>query len=192
MFRGTIQKINMARLSWRTVYAVWADVATAPQDVHVGHVTRDTCSVAWSPPASDGGAPVIGYHVEQRLISRGHNWVRVGPVVTGTSLRVSGLYPGQTYQFRVTAETRAGLGDSSPASPAVTARDPWSRPGPPSVPQVSDVTKKSCRVSWMPPSDDGGDSIRGYIVEYKVCTGSIALITGTPFWGVGSRDPKDL
>jgi len=123
--------------------------------------------VTWSPPASDGGSPVTGYHVEQRLISR-PSWVRVGPVVSGTSLRVPGLYDGQTYQFRVTAETRAGLGDPSPASAAVTARDPWTRPGPPSMPQVSDVTKKSCRVSWLPPSDDGGDSIRGYVVEYKV------------------------
>jgi len=92
----------------------------------------------------------------------------VGPVVSGTSLRVPGLFDGQTYQFRVTAETRAGLGDPSPSSAAVTARDPWTRPGPPSVPQVSDVTKKSCRVSWLPPSDDGGDDIRGYVVEYKV------------------------
>jgi len=50
----------------------------------------------------------------------------------------------------------------------VTARDPWTRPGPPATPQVSDVTRKSCRVSWLPPSDDGGDDIRGYVVEYKV------------------------
>jgi len=146
---------------------VFTDVPSAPRDIQIGHVTRDSCTVTWSPPASDGGAPLIGYHVEQRLISR-PSWVRVGPVVSGTSLRVPGLFDGQTYQFRVTAETRAGLGDPSPSSAAVTARDPWTRPGPPSVPQVSDVTKKSCRVSWLPPSDDGGDDIRGYAVEYKV------------------------
>jgi len=130
-------------------------------------VTRDSCTVTWSPPASDGGTPLVGYHVEQRLISR-PSWVRVGPVVTGTSVRVPGLFDGQTYQFRVTAETRAGLGDPSPASTAVTARDPWTRPGPPTMPQLSDVTRKSCRVSWLPPTDDGGDDIRGYVVEYKV------------------------
>ena len=146
---------------------VFTDVPSAPVDIQVGHVTRDSCTVTWSPPANDGGAPVVGYHVEQRLVSR-PSWVRVGPVVTGTSLRVPGLYDGQAYQFRVVAETRAGLGDPSPASAVVTARDPWTRPGPPSAPQVSDVTRKSCRVSWLPPSDDGGDDIRGYIVEYKV------------------------
>jgi len=131
-------------------------------------VTRDSCTVTWSPPASDGGTPLVGYHVEQRLVSR-PSWVRVGPTVTGTSFRVPGLYDGQAYQFRVTAETRAGVGEPSPASGAVTARDPWTRPGPPTTPHVSDVTRKSCRVSWLPPSDDGGDDIRGYVVEYKVC-----------------------
>jgi len=145
----------------------YADVPSAPQEIQVGHVTRDSCTVTWSPPASDGGAPLTGYHVEQRLLSR-PSWVRIGPLVTATSHRVSGLFDGQTYQFRVTAESGAGLGDPSPASAPVTARDPWSRPGPPTMPQVSDVTRKSCRVSWLAPTDDGGDEIRGYSVEYKV------------------------
>ena len=153
--------------SLTNILCVRADVAAAPLDVQVGHVTRDSCTVTWSAPASDGGTPVVGYHVEQRLVSR-PSWVRVGPTVAGTSFRVPGLFDGQTYQFRVTAETRAGLGDPSPASAAVTARDPWTRPGPPTMPQVSDVTRKSCRVSWLAPTDDGGDDIRGYVVEYKV------------------------
>ena len=153
---------------------VCVDVPSAPQDVQLGHVTRDSCVVTWSPPVSDGGSPVVGYHVEQRLISR-PSWVRVGPVVTATSLRVPRLFDGQTYQFRVTAETRAGLGEPSPASAAVTARDPWTRPGPPSTPQVSDVTRKSCRVSWLPPTDDGADDILGYTVEYKVSATEIRL-----------------
>ena len=149
---------------------MYTDVPSAPLDIQVDDVTRDSCTVTWSPPASDGGTPVVGYHVEQRLISR-LTWVHVGPkTIVGTSLRVLGLLDGQTYQFRVTAETRAGLGDPSPASAVVTARDPWTRPGPPTMPQVSDVTSKSCRVSWLPPTEDGGDEIRGYVVEYKVST----------------------
>ena len=150
------------------IKSVCTDVPSAPLDIQVDHVTRDSCTVTWSPPASDGGTPLVGYHVEQRLIST-PTWVRVGPTVVGTSFQVVGLLDGQTYQFRVTAETRDGLGDPSPASAAVTARDTWTRPGPPTMLQVSDVTRKSkkwksCHLSWLPPTDD----VSGYVVEYKV------------------------
>jgi len=121
---------------------VYTEVPSAPLDIQVDDVTRDSCTVTWFPPASDGGTPVVGYHVEQRLISMPTTtWVHVGSTIVGTSFRVLGLLDGQTYQFRVTAETRAGLDDPSPASAAVTARDPWKRPGPPTMPQVSDVNE---------------------------------------------------
>jgi len=147
--------------------SVCTDMPSAPLDIQVSHVTRDSCTVTWSPPVTVGGTPLVGYHVEQRLVSS-PTWVSVGLMVVSTSFQVVGLLDGQTYQFRVTAETRAGLGDPSPASAAVTARDPWTRLGPPTMLQVSDMTSKSCRVSWQPPTDDGGDDVHGYVVEYKV------------------------
>jgi hypothetical protein len=111
---------------------------------------------------------VTGYHLEQRLVSRPSSWLRVGALVTGTSLRATGLIDGQTYQFRVAAENRVGVGEASPTTGPVLARDPWEKPGRPGLPQVSEVTRRSCRLSWFEPTSDGGDDIRGYIVEYKV------------------------
>ena len=50
----------------------------------------------------------------------------------------------------------------------VLAKDPWNKPGPPNSLKVSEITKRSCTVKWQEPSNDGGDPIRHYVVEYKV------------------------
>jgi titin len=147
------------------------DAPAAPSAPQAGSVFRDSCIVTWSPPTTDGGSPVTGYQLEHRLIDR-LNWVRAdsSQLISGTCHRVTGLADGQSYQFRVAAENRVGLGDWSAASIAVLARDPWEKPGRPGPVQVSDVTCRSCKLSWVPPSSDGGDEIRGYVVEYKVST----------------------
>lgn len=111
---------------------------------------------------------MTGYQLEQRVVGR-PNWLKVGgaSVAGGTSHRVTGLVDGQSYQFRIAAENRVGLGDWSPASSPIVARNPWEKPGRPGAVQVGDVTRRSCRLSWLPPTSDGGDDIRGYVVEYK-------------------------
>lgn len=43
-------------------------------------------------------------------------------------------------------------------------------PGRPSRPEVKSVTEQSATVTWKPPYDDGGDSVRRYVLQYKVRT----------------------
>lgn len=38
-------------------------------------------------------------------------------------------------------------------------------PGPPGIPDISDVDKNRMTLTWTPPTDDGGSKILGYIVE---------------------------
>ena len=72
---------------------------------------KDSLVLTWNPPLDDGGSPITGYHVEQRSLSR-HGWVRLTSFpVSGTSLKVNSLIPGESYQFRITAENRIGQGD---------------------------------------------------------------------------------
>jgi hypothetical protein len=39
------------------------------------------------------------------------------------------------------------------------------KPGAPENLQVSDIHAEHCKLSWQPPSDDGGAEIAGYVVE---------------------------
>ena len=38
-------------------------------------------------------------------------------------------------------------------------------PGPPTAPEVEDIFRDSCMLSWRPPDSDGGTPITGYYVE---------------------------
>ena len=38
-------------------------------------------------------------------------------------------------------------------------------PGPPSVPELTEVTKESCHLMWKAPESDGGSTITGYLIE---------------------------
>jgi titin len=68
----------------------------------------------WTPPASNGGAPITDY-VVQFSSDGGSTWttfVRAGPQYTGTATAaiVTGLTNGTPYVFRVAAVNSVGTG----------------------------------------------------------------------------------
>lgn len=44
-------------------------------------------------------------------------------------------------------------------------------PGPPKDLKVSDITRGSCRLSWKPPDNEGGERIKSYYIEKKTVEG---------------------
>jgi titin len=80
--------------------------------------------VSWKPPASDGGSPVTGYRLEQKLITEAR-WTPVTPEqVTDTEYKVDKLKTGNEYQFRVAAVNLAGAGKWSQPSDEVLCKAP--------------------------------------------------------------------
>ena len=79
-------------------------------------------TIKWRPPAHDGGAEIFNYVLEKqdRLSTR---WIRVTQdEITATEFTVKGLTHGTEYQFRVSAENKAGVGKPSPPSEALVAK----------------------------------------------------------------------
>lgn len=94
--------------------------ARAPEILEVG---PRFCELSWEPPATDGGSPITGYHVERADLS-GTRWMPVNKSpVKDTKLRLSDLMEDIPYSFRVRAENREGLGEPSPASEPVYCSD---------------------------------------------------------------------
>uniref|UniRef100_A0AAF5DMX8 non-specific serine/threonine protein kinase n=1 Tax=Strongyloides stercoralis TaxID=6248 RepID=A0AAF5DMX8_STRER len=92
-----------------------------PQDVDITDWDKDKMTVEWKPPINDGGAPIQNYIVEKKD-SLGQ-WVECATVPGDqTNAIVDNLIPGETYQFRVKAVNKGGVGEPSDASRSQIAK----------------------------------------------------------------------
>ncbi len=104
---------------WSSLYSCLGTVPPdPPMDLEVTDWDKDRVDLKWRPPLSDGGAPISGYVVEckERF---SNNWVRcaVGEK-PDTDIRVTDVIKeGKTYEFRVSAVNKAGVG--KPSEPTV-------------------------------------------------------------------------
>lgn len=87
----------------------------------------DYVTLTWKAPEHDGGSSILGYVVERRDTFM-NIWSQVGKVDKDTfGVRVTGLFEGQSYLFRVAAENQCGRGDYAEITKPVTARLPFGR-----------------------------------------------------------------
>uniref|UniRef100_A0A671KGC4 Titin n=1 Tax=Sinocyclocheilus anshuiensis TaxID=1608454 RepID=A0A671KGC4_9TELE len=136
-----------------------------PKELEVTNISRDSMTVCWTRPETDGGSEIIGYIVEKRDRA-GVRWTKCNKRrVTDLRFRVTGLTEDHEYEFRLSAENAAGVGQPSPPSVYYKACDPTFKPGPPTNAHLVDTTKNSVTIAWSRPIYDGGLDIQGYVVE---------------------------
>ena len=101
----------------------FSDKPDAPGKPSVTDVNAESATVTWTAPYSDGGAPITGYILEKKESSSTY-WSKV--TITSPeelSFRVTRLFTGSQYQFRVSAENKAGTGPASEPSETIKAQD---------------------------------------------------------------------
>uniref|UniRef100_A0A668VEM9 Titin n=1 Tax=Oreochromis aureus TaxID=47969 RepID=A0A668VEM9_OREAU len=115
----------------------------APQDLEITNITRDSMTVCWNRPETSGGSDIVGYIVEKRDRA-GVRWTKCNKRrVTDLRFRVTGLTEDHEYEFRISAENAAGVGQPSPSTPYLKACDPTFEPGCPTNVHVVDTTRDS-------------------------------------------------
>uniref|UniRef100_A0A674F3Z8 Titin n=1 Tax=Salmo trutta TaxID=8032 RepID=A0A674F3Z8_SALTR len=140
-------------------------VPGAPHVNDVTNIARDSMTVCYSAPETDGGSDITTYIIEKKDRA-GVKWTKCNrQKVTDLSFRVTGLTSDHEYEFRVSAENAAGVGEPSLPTSYFKACDPKYKPGAPTHAHVIDTTKSSITVAWGKPLNDGGSPIQGYIVE---------------------------
>lgn len=95
----------------------------APPQVTV----NDDCSASltWSPPEDDGGSPITNYNVEYRRAgSRAWTKANENIALPDCSFTVKGLQEGAEFEFRVSADNRAGTGDASEPTQPIKIEKP--------------------------------------------------------------------
>ncbi|KAL4656696.1 titin-like [Arapaima gigas] len=142
-------------------------VPEAPKQPVVKEVYKDSVLLTWEPPR-DGGKPITNYILEKKetMLTRWSRAVK-DRIYPDTEYWIPDLLEGCEYEFRVMAENEIGVGDPSPPSKPIFARDPVVIPGPPIQLEAVDKTKNSVTLFWQPPLYDGRGKILGYLVEYQ-------------------------
>lgn len=137
-------------------------VPSAPLTVRVKRGDR-SAALAWTAPASNGGAPVTGYTIESRSYTNKSwtAWTRRGSV-TGTTFSATGLTNGVAYQFRVAARSSNGEGATSAAASVTPAAKPLA----PTSVKAKSSKKKTVKVSWKAAASNGS-KVKGYRVQYS-------------------------
>uniref|UniRef100_A0A3Q3GG52 Titin n=1 Tax=Labrus bergylta TaxID=56723 RepID=A0A3Q3GG52_9LABR len=138
------------------------DSPSAPINLEVKDVKRNSVSLSWEPPLIDGGAKISHYIVEKREQKR-MAFTSVCTNCVRNSYIISDLQEGGRYYFRVLAVNELGVG-----LPASTDQVKVSEaPLPPGKIVLVDVTRHTVTLSWEKPDYDGGSKITNYIVEMQ-------------------------
>jgi len=87
----------------------------------------DYVTLSWAAPEHDGGSPILNYIVEKRD-SMMNMWSQAAKVDSNTfTMKVTNLFEGQNYLFRVAAENQSGRGAYAELLKPVTARLPFGK-----------------------------------------------------------------
>ena len=103
-------------------------------------MTARTVDLTWQPPTNDGGSPIINYIVEYKL-ENGFKWTKANlDTVAECKFTVKGLKEEQIYEFRVTAENKAGAGPPSDSTKPTQVIAPLVGTAPKVVAAMKDLT----------------------------------------------------
>ena len=156
-----------------------ATIPGAPTNVAGSSYANTQSVVSWTPPASNGGAPITNYKV---ISSPGGFTCST----VGFNCTVNGLTNGSSYTFTVVATNAVGSGPASAASlPATPATFPGAPTG-----AVALATNFSgtASVNWTPPSTNGGVPVTSYTVTSSpggyTCTTANGSTTTCVFSGL--------
>jgi titin len=139
-------------------------LATAPKSLVTSNLTETTVSLAWSLPDSNGGAGITDYQIEVTSNSV-NGWTVIPHAAFNTrGFNVSGLLPGRTYQFRVSAVNSVGVGAASNVVMVTTFGG--AKPLAPAAINVSNVGVNTVSLVW--PKVISTQKVSNYVLDVSL------------------------
>lgn len=148
------------------VNVVVTDKPSAPEGpIVVEDVHKNGCKLKWKRPKDDGGVPIEYYQIDKMDPETGC-WV---PCARSNepSAEITGLTPGQSYKFRVSAINSEGESEPLVTEEEIVAKNPFDEPDKPQNLEATDWDKHHVDLKWTPPINDGGAPILNYVIEKK-------------------------
>ena len=151
---AAINSFGLGRWS-DTVTAITRVVAPSAPANLTAYSYGTSIEVRWQAPASDGGATITGYRVEESTDET--TWTELASSVTDRSYLHEGVTTETIYYYLVSARNSEGLGGTA------TARAVLGPSAPLNLAATADGL--TINLSWAPPLFDGNDPNVTYLVE---------------------------
>lgn len=109
----------------RNSFVCITDKPSAPRNLRSIEVDATFITIAWDVPAVDGGSPITGYVIEKKDSKRGDYSFVAHVDSTTLQLKITRLFEGVDYVFRVFAENPAGLSSPCETDKPIRAKIPF-------------------------------------------------------------------
>lgn len=152
------------------------NVVTTPSAVQrprAAEVHQDRVTLQWTAPASDHGAPLMGYRISI-LLDKQHNegpqWHTVCELTKSLkpSFVVANLRGNTVYLLDLQAVNKAGAGDPCEFQVQTAPCEP----DPPSKPWVDQRKDDRFNLKWCPSESDGGYRVKYYKIRMRKIVGA--------------------
>ena len=149
-----------------TTTAATLMVLGTPTNLTATAVSATQINLSWDAPSEDGGDAITDYDLE---FSEDGNkpWTDLTTSGTTTSFDDTGLTAGSTRHYRVAAVNSIGTGNYTTTTDATTTAATLTVSAAPTNLTATSVSDTQIDLSWDAPSEDGGDAITGYDLEYS-------------------------
>ncbi|KAL3663536.1 hypothetical protein V7S43_011423 [Phytophthora oleae] len=153
-----------------------------PTGVTLAVLTVSELVVLFNSPDDNGGDTVTGFEVQwatsSAFTSPSSTFVPLSPGMSSPYKRIiSSLTKGTRYYVRVRARNSQDFGMFQVSSPA--SQQPYTTPSSPTLVVLGITSSTMLTVGWAPPTDDGGDVVSGYVVQWDVAATFDSLATGS-------------
>jgi fibronectin type 3 domain-containing protein len=137
-----------------------------PTGVTATAISSNSITVSWNASPS-----ATSYNIYRSTSSSGP-FPMVGSTAA-TSSTDTGLSPGTTYYYEISAANSGG--ESAPSSPVSATTISATTPQPPTGLTANAVSSSQTNLSWTVPSNNGGSAITGYKIERSIDGGTTWL-----------------
>jgi hypothetical protein len=145
---------------------VKAGVPNAPPPPTLAQRTSETLLLRWGSPAGNGAA-VESFQVEMDRGDGRGMWAAESGLAEPAYL-ASGLLPGRSYAFRVSARNREGASQWTAPTSFTTATRPAATPrAAPWLAGGGHAGRTAATLCWGASEDDGGAPVQGYVLTVR-------------------------
>ncbi|MBU6240488.1 MAG: fibronectin type III domain-containing protein, partial [Acidobacteria bacterium] len=178
-YQYRVSAVTAAGIGAATEPVVVTPATTPTAPISLGATPGDRfVTVTWAAPADTGGSTITTYVVEQS--TNGTLWTE-SLRTTALTATVTGLTNGTSYSFRVYAINGAGAGA---AVTTATTHQPGAKASAPTA-LVATPSSAQISLSWSAPTDTGGTTLTGYVVEQST-DGGLNWTTATTVSGTSA------